>query len=246
MVLSPEPVLLPDLPVTIDRAEVLRWQGYRVGLDVPTSEVVALFEEARDLADSLLAPCVVYRAVAARAMPDDRVAAGGQTFGIPGIRRLWGDPAWVGIAVATIGAALERRVGELFEAREFPLAMMLDSIGSAATESLAEAVNTGLCEWGVARALKVTNRISPGYAGWPVTDQRGLFTLCPGDRAGVALNPACVMTPVKSISLMVAIGPTVRVDHSVTQCRRCWMRDCAYRRAPRAALMGEAPRRSAG
>ena len=33
------------------------------------------------------------------------------------------------------------------------------------------------------------------------------------------------------ISLMVGIGPEARVDHYFTQCRRCWMRDCGYRRA---------------
>ena len=40
------------------------------------------------------------------------------------------------------------------------------------------------------------------------------------------------MTPVKSITFLVGIGPEARVDHYFTQCRRCWMRDCAYRRAP--------------
>jgi hypothetical protein len=40
------------------------------------------------------------------------------------------------------------------------------------------------------------------------------------------------MTPVKSITFLVGIGPQARVDHYFTQCRRCWMRDCGYRRAP--------------
>jgi hypothetical protein len=45
------------------------------------------------------------------------------------------------------------------------------------------------------------------------------------------------MTPAKSISWLVGIGPEVRVDHYFTQCRRCWMRDCAYRRAPAAVTV---------
>jgi hypothetical protein len=59
-----------------------------------------------------------------------------------------------------------------------------------------------------------------------------LFRLCPGDAIGVTLNEACVMTPGKSISLLVGAGPDARVDHYFSQCARCWMRDCAYRRAP--------------
>jgi hypothetical protein len=113
---------------------------------------------------------------------------------------------------------------------------MLDSIGSAATEQLAEAANDRLCQLGILLGLRVTNRISPGYAGWDVGDQRGVFRLCPGDPAGIHLTDACVMIPGKSISFVVGIGPRARVDHYFTQCRRCWLRDCAYRRAPAAAV----------
>ena len=52
--------------------------------------------------------------------------------------------------------------------------------------------------------------------------------------AAVAARLGCraVMRPVKSITFLVGIGSEARVDHYFTQCRRCWMRDCAYRRAP--------------
>ena len=109
---------------------------------------------------------------------------------------------------------------------------MLDSVGSGSVESLAEHVNDRLCQEGLARGLSVTNRISPGYARWELDEQRYLFALCPGDAIGVRLNAACVMTPTKSISLLVGAGPEARVDHYFSQCARCWMRDCAYRRAP--------------
>ena len=48
----------------------------------------------------------------------------------------------------------------------------------------------------------------------------------------MTLNEACFMLPAKTITLLVGVGPQARVDHYFTQCRRCWMRDCAYRRAP--------------
>jgi hypothetical protein len=99
-------------------------------------------------------------------------------------------------------------------------------------ESLAEYVNDLLCQQGIARGLKVTNRVSPGYGAWDVGDQRLVFQLCPGDRVGVSLNEACFMSPVKSISLLAGAGPAARVDHYFSQCARCWMADCAYRRVP--------------
>ena len=230
-VLASQPALVEGLPLSIDRDEVLRFQGYKNGSGAPSAEVLELFAEARSLAEPLLAPRVAYRAVPA-ALARGVIRAGDQSLSVPEIGRLWGTLTHVGVGVCTIGDALEARVADLFSAREFPLAVMLDSVGSAATEHLAESANDRLCQLAIPVGLKVTNRISPGYAGWNVADQRALFTLCPGEPAGVSLNEFCFMTPTKSISFMVGIGPDVRVDHYFTQCRRCWMRDCDYRRAP--------------
>jgi hypothetical protein len=240
-VLAADPLVLADLPLRVDRDEVLRFQGYKTGVDLPSAEVLALFEEALALGERLVAPRAVYRAfpagtgastlhVDAGAVAPVPVAS--RAFTIPEIGRLWGPIDRAGVALCTIGDELERRVAELFDARELPLAVMLDSVGSAAVESLAEYVNDWLCQQAIPLGLKVTNRISPGYAGWDVADQRALFDLCPGAPAGITLNDVCFMRPVKSISFLVGIGPAARVDHYFTQCRRCWMRDCEYRRAP--------------
>jgi hypothetical protein len=239
-VLSPAPAVLEDLPLAIDRDEVLRFQGYRKGGDVPGPEVTAILEEALALGRRLMVPRIVYRAVAVTAVAADRIEAGGERLHIPQIGRLWGRVEAVGAGVCTVGDATEARVRALFDAREFPLAVMLDSVGSAAVESLAEYANDLLCQAGLAAGTRVTNRISPGYAGWDVAEQAALFRLCPGAPIGVSLNEACFMTPGKSISWLVGVGREARVDHYFTQCRRCWMRDCAYRRAP-AAVTVRAP-----
>ena len=236
-VLSPIPAVLEGLPLAIDRDEVLRFQGYKKDVDVPSAQVLAILEEALALGRGLLAPRVVYRAVAVTGRAADRLDAGGERLHIPQIARLWGSVEAVGAGICTVGDAIETRVRELFDAREFPLAVMLDSVGSAAAESLAEYANDLLCQAGLQAGTKVTNRISPGYAGWDTAEQAALFRLCPGDPIGVLLNAACFMTPGKSISWLVGVGPEARVDHYFTQCRRCWMRDCAYRRAPAATTV---------
>lgn len=240
-VLSPTPVVLEGLPLAIDRDEVLRFQGYQKGVDVPPAEVLAIFEEALGLGQRLMSPRVVYRSVDVTDRAADLIEAGGERLHIPQIGRLWGRIDAVGAGICTVGAAIETRVRVLFEAHEFPLAVMLDSVGSAAAESLAEYANDLLCQAGIREGLKVTNRISPGYAGWDTAEQERLFRLCPGHPIGVSLNEACFMTPGKTISWLVGAGPEARVDHYFTQCRRCWMRECAYRRAP-AAVTVAAPR----
>jgi hypothetical protein len=230
--------VLADLPLAIDPAEVLRFQGYKQGRDVPTPDVRVLFEEALAEGRRLMAPRVVARWAPVIRQDADALLVEGEPLAIPRIGERWGRVEQVAVAVCTIGEALEERVRVLWEARELALASMLDSVGSGAVESLAEYVNDQLCQQGLP-SLRVTNRISPGYGDWDVAEQRGVFRLCPGDAIGVRLNEACVMTPGKSISLMVGAGPEARVDHYFSQCARCWMRDCAYRRVPmRATVRG--------
>jgi hypothetical protein len=234
---SPVPAVLEDLPLRVDRDEVLRFQGYKKGVDVPDSVVLALFDEALALGESLIEPRMVYRAVGVTGQGPAIIDAGGETLHIPEIGRLWGSLEMVGAGICTVGTAIEERVRELWDQRELPLAVMLDSVGSAAVESLAEYANDLVCQAAIPAGLKVTNRVSPGYAGWDTAGQAALFNLCPGGPIGVALNDSCVMTPAKSISFLVGVGPDARVDHYFTQCRRCWMADCAYRRAPAAATV---------
>ena len=223
--------VLTDLPLAIDPDEVLRFQGYKKGRDVPGADVRALFDEALAEGRRLMAPRAVVRWAPVTRAGADVLEVAGQALAIPRIGALWGTVEHAAAAVCTIGDALERRVAELWEARELPLASMLDSVGSGAVESLAEYVNDVLCQQGLP-ALRVTNRISPGYADWDVAEQPRLFRLCPGDAIGVVLNDACVMIPGKSISLLAGAGAGARVDHYFSQCARCWMRECAYRRVP--------------
>jgi len=224
--------VLGDLALAIDPDEVLRFQGYKKGVDVPTAEVRALLDDALAEGARLMAPRAALRWMPVRRRGPDTIEVGGETLTIPRTGERWGEVEHVAAAVVTIGDALERRVAALWESRELPLASMLDSVGSGAVESLAEYVNDVLCQQGLAAGLAVTNRISPGYADWNVAEQHALFRLCPGAPVGVTLNEACFMTPGKSISLLVGAGRRARVDHYFSQCARCWMRDCAYRRTP--------------
>jgi len=229
--IASEPRVVTDIALEIDPAEILRFQGYKQA-DIPDVEVRRLFDEALSHGRALMEPRAVVRWLGVTRQDADLLEAGGVALRIPRTRQSWGAVEQVVAALCTIGDRLERRVAELWEARELPLASMLDSVGSGAVESLAEYVNDVLCQEGIARGLRVTNRISPGYGAWDVAQQRELFRLCPGDVIGIGLNASCFMTPVKSISLLAGAGPTARVDHYFSQCARCWMRECAYRRAP--------------
>jgi len=218
----------------IDPQEVLRLQGYRRPSDIPTPEVLAILRDAFIEAQRIFKPRWLYREfpVASTNGSGVRLQDGSELV-IQELPERWGTIAALGLGVCTIGDALESRIETLFAAREFPLAYMLDSLGSVAVEALGEALHRQLCEDRLAQGLKVTPRESPGYARWPIEDQQKIFALLPSDTVGVQLNPYCIMTPRKSISFAVGIGRDAIMGTSGSPCRSCDMRDCAYRRAPR-------------
>jgi len=49
-----------------------------------------------------------------------------------------------------------------------------------------------------------SKRFSPGYKPWPLTEQKFIFSLLPGEEIGVKLNPqSWMMIPRKSISFRI-------------------------------------------
>lgn len=75
---------------------------------------------------------------------------------------------------------------------------------------------------------KRTNRFSPGYCGWHVSEQKQLFPLFNGETAGVHLTDSAFMMPVKSVSGIIGIGSDVR--YHAYSCGLCDYKDCYKRK----------------
>ncbi|MGH7321605.1 MAG: hypothetical protein ACRELA_18560 [Candidatus Rokuibacteriota bacterium] len=233
--LASAPVVLRDVPLSIDPAEVRAFQSYMPPLGLP--DLAARLDAARREIEAITEPRLSYRTIpVVEREPDGLMLSDGTRLRIPGIARHWGPVDAVVVAVVTIGEAAEALVDRR-GAVDAIAGTLLDSAASAAVECLAEWANDYVCQLGVAANLRVTNRISPGFAGWSLADQATLLRLCPAAEVGVRLAPDGTMTPAKSISLLVGIGPAARVDHYFVQCRRCWAEGCPARRmAPTAAV----------
>lgn len=221
-----------SLPIAIDGRQVLRLQGYKQATDVPTREVLDILEEALREANALVRPGYLIERFPVTAVSEVAVELAGDTrLAIAGAARRWGPIGEVGLGVCTIGEALERRVDELMARRELPVAFMLDSAGWVALETVAREVGNWVCNRLMAEGTKATPRLSPGFTGWDIWDQRVLFRVLPAERIGVRINEYCVMIPGKSLSFGMGLGPDVRVDQT-HKCRRCDLADCAYRLVP--------------
>ena len=142
----------------------------------------------------------------------------------------------VALAVCTIGPALEEQASLASERGDSLGALVLDAIGTAAVEALADHVNHHLCEAALGEGLAPARRRSPGYGRWAVDEQRWLFDQLDAGDVGVHLTEGCMMVPRKSVSFAVILdgrgADGVLGARAGERCAGCAMPNCRYRERP--------------
>ena len=103
-----------------------------------------------------------------------------------------------------------------------------DVVGSEIVEAAAERMQNQLEKEMQLTGMRITNRFSPGYCGWDVSEQHKLFQLMADNFCGIRLTPSALMDPVKSVSGIIGIGENVK--RAPYTCSLCDMKDCIYRR----------------
>ena len=136
--------------------------------------------------------------------------------------------------VCTIGAGLENWSSELMRDGDYVKGFVADMIASETVELAMDQIQNELEKEQQTQGRRITNRYSPGYCGWHVSEQHKLFSLLPPGFCGISLKPSSLMMPIKSVSGIIGIGAEVhKVDYT---CRFCDMKDCVYRRRKVKAL----------
>lgn len=130
------------------------------------------------------------------------------------------------IFAATAGEYLARRMAQAAQAHDVLEEYLLSAIGSCVAEKAGDCMEhtlqADIGEW------KHTRRFSPGYCGWPLSDQREVFRLLGGEPCGITLSDYCLMSPIKSISGLVGIGR--EVNQHQYGCALCDLESCYKRK----------------
>ncbi len=112
---------------------------------------------------------------------------------------------------ATVGGAVSDKIEELFRKNDPATACMLDGIASdraeTATTLLAQTFRSELLEQGKVTGEASALPYSPGYCGWHITGQNALFSRLEPGRIGISLSETCLMSPIKSVSGVLVVGP---------------------------------------
>jgi hypothetical protein len=123
-----------------------------------------------------------------------------------------------------IGAYAEKlmRQGDLLEG------YIMDIVGSEIVEASMDKIQDELEQQLSQQGLKITNRYSPGYCGWSVSEQQKLFSFFPGNCCDITLTSYSLMQPIKSVSGIIGIGH--EVSRKGYTCSLCSMANCIYRK----------------
>lgn len=131
------------------------------------------------------------------------------------------------IFLCTIGDGLEKWSKQKMNEGDPFLAFLIDTIASVVVESAANYIHDYVKVEMEKMSLKITNRYSPGYCKWAVSEQQLLFSLLPKGFCGVQLSDSSLMLPIKSISGVIGVGKNVMYNDYL--CDVCGVKDCTIR-----------------
>ena len=137
--------------------------------------------------------------------------------------------ARVAVFVATVGAEISELARAAAARGDSLASFTLDALGSWATEAAADALMLAI-EAQLQPGEALSQRHSPGYCSMSLATQQNLFALIDAAAVGVSLNPALMMTPLKSVSGLVALGPETNWAASLSPCATCEDLACPARR----------------
>lgn len=133
--------------------------------------------------------------------------------------------------ICTAGVEYEAYQQRLKEQGDMVRVFIADALGSVIAEKCADQMEIALQESIDKLGWKHTNRFSPGYCGWHVSQQQLLFPLFQGHTCGVTLTDSSLMVPIKSVSGIIGLGASVRkLDYT---CGLCDFKQC-YKRKKKA------------
>lgn len=126
--------------------------------------------------------------------------------------------------ICTVGKQISEKSKKFSENNDPMTGYILDVIGSIAADKTAEFIQKELEINCSKSGFKISDRFSPGYCEWSVSEQKLLFDLFPPEIFGVELTAASLMYPVKSVSGLIGIGKSLSQKRN--QCQWCNDKDC--------------------
>jgi len=223
---------MKDFQVELDKERVYRILGYSNG-HKPKHSIRSLMDTELAEAYDLIHPSCSYQIMDIKRIRRPRVnLVNGTNITLTSEVLSWAlyPCEQAVIFVASIGQALEERVALLMAEGQSGKAVILDAIGSEATEKTVCYLQDQIREVAKFDDGETTLRYSPGYCDWDITQQEVLFKAMDSIPMQVSLSDECLMTPRKSVSGIIGLGWSEKPRMRLSPCRFCTRQDCKNRR----------------
>lgn len=217
---------IKDFKFNLTCQDVLRGQG--IDPECASKRLVESAEAVIEEAHSLIKPSALYKVVRIKDFEHQKITFKGGAFEGPLVARAMAGADHLNIALCTIGSNLETRVEDMM--KENPvMAVTLDGAGIAAIRKVAQAVEDVISTEACNLDLELGMRAQPGQEGWPIEQQREVFSVLPGQEIGIRLTESCLMIPRKSVSFVIPRGKDL--SNSAAPCDFCSKRErCEWRK----------------
>ncbi|TWT71749.1 vitamin B12 dependent-methionine synthase activation domain-containing protein [Crateriforma conspicua] len=230
--LQMEPVTVAQVDEPIDVAEVLRYLGYPAEY-TPSGSVAEMLEHWIDQAKRAASPRAVY--VVLPVIHKDKRSlivdtSSGEIEFSGAIGSFLGVSELIVAFIATAGPSIVDLASDLLSQGDDLAALIVNSVGAERAEAAETEAVRQACDPVSDIGFAATLPYSPGYCGMKLTEQQKLFSIFGNQTAGVRLHESCLMTPIKSVSGLVGLGPSELVRIEGTPCDRCELKSCNMRR----------------
>lgn len=173
-----------------------------------------------------VAPAACYESFAIERVLHERLElAGGVRIGSGPLTTIVGGAQELYVAVCTLGAGLDERIRELRSQGRLVEMLLLDELGSWAIDQVREQLYGAIQSELATRGWRASSPLSPGESSWPIREQRIIFRMLDAAQIDVALGKGDLMSPQKSLSMVLGAGSGELGAEGLTRCHYCSIRE---------------------
>jgi len=221
-----------DWSISFDEKEYIALMGDSFGRLLQNPSKLDTFQGALKEMEEAIEPAACWdRFPIQKFLHDKLVLANGVRIGGGPVVPVVGGAEELIVAVCTVGPAADRLIEGAQRARQLFKALVLNDVAAWAVDMVRQQLCRCFEEEAKAQGYHISAPLSPGESVWSVQDQAVIFSLLDAGQINVSLSPSMVMSPIKSLSLILGVGSKPVGVEGASNCDFCTIKErCAYQR----------------
>ena len=213
--------------ITIDKREVYRYLGYRMGKTVVNPAVDQMIDDCIETMQQVATPRYAYKLMPL-SITDQIITIGDMTIESCHLCRNLQGCHGVYLMAATIGMGVDRLIKRA-NLTDIPAAAIYQAIGSAMAESVVDSVNDEIKRIEAKKGYYCHPRYSPGYGDCDLSTQKPFLSYFKNDQLGITLTDTYLMIPSKSVTAFIGVSDQPW-QSTASPCDECTQINCRMRK----------------